>query len=186
MAKKFAGKANGDSDLLKDKVVTINRVTKVVKGGRNFRFAAVVVVGDHAGHVGVGLGKASEIMEAVRKGREKAKKNLIFVECNSNGSIYHETVGKFCGSSVLMKPAKEGTGIIAGGPVRIVMEMAGVKNVRTKSIGSNNKRNVVDAAIEGLKSIKTPKKVSELRDRSVKEILGGSKIGRRKTEDNFD
>ena len=171
MSKKFLKRANSNELDLKDKVVTINRVTKVVKGGRNFRFAAVVVVGDYAGHVGVGLGKATEIVEAIRKGKENAKKNLIFVECNSNGSIYHEITGKFGSSSVLMKPAREGTGIIAGGPVRVVMELAGVKNIRTKSIGSNNKRNVVDAAIDGLKNIKTPKKVSQLRDRSIEEIF---------------
>jgi len=171
LSKKFLKRANSNELDLKDKVVTINRVTKVVKGGRNFRFAAVVVVGDYAGHVGVGLGKASEIVEAIRKGKENAKKNLIFVECNSNGSIYHEITGKFGSSSVLMKPAREGTGIIAGGPVRVVMELAGVKNIRTKSIGSNNKRNVVDAAINGLKNIKTPKKVAQLRNRSTEEIF---------------
>jgi ribosomal protein S5, bacterial/organelle type len=158
---------------LKDKVVTINRVTKVVKGGRNFRFAALVVVGDENGHVGVGLGKASEVIEAIRKGKENAKKNMIFIERNSHDSVYHEIIGKFGSSSVLMKPAAEGTGIIAGGPVRIVMELAGIRNIRTKSIGSNNKRNVVNATMEGLKNIMTPKHVAKLRGKSVKEIFGG-------------
>lgn len=163
---------NGD---LKDKVITINRVTKVVKGGRNFRFAALVAVGDENGNVGVGLGKASEVIEAIRKGKEDAKKNMIFIERNSNDSIYHEVIGKFGGSSVLMKPAAEGTGIIAGGPVRIIMELAGIRNIRTKSIGSNNKRNVVNASMEGLLKLKTPEQIARLRGKSVEEILGGIK-----------
>ena len=169
-------KINADSLDLKDKVVTINRVTKVVKGGRNFRFAALVVVGDENGHVGVGLGKASEVVEAIRKGKEDAKKNLIYIERNSNDSVYHEIIGKFGSSNVLMKPASEGTGVIAGGPVRIVMELAGIRNIRTKSIGSNNKRNVVNATMEGLKNIKTPKQIARLRGKSVEEILGGIKF----------
>lgn len=169
-------KIDANSLDLKDKVVTINRVTKVVKGGRNFRFAALVVVGDENGHVGVGLGKASEVIEAIRKGKEDAKKNLIYIERNSNDSVYHEIVGKFGSSNVLMKPAAEGTGVIAGGPVRIVMELAGIRNIRTKSIGSNNKRNVVNATMEGLKNIKTPKQIARLRGKSVEEILGGIKF----------
>ena len=138
---------------LQDKVVTIKRVTKVVKGGRTFRFAALVVVGDYNGHVGVGLGKATEIPDAIRKGKDDAIKNLIYVERDENNSIYHEVLGKFGSANVLLKPAPEGTGIIAGGPARAVLELAGIKNIRTKSIGSNNKRNVVNATIEGLSSV---------------------------------
>ena len=156
---------------LKDKVVTINRVTKVVKGGRTFRFAALVVVGDENGHVGVGLGKASEIPEAIRKGKEDAKKNLVYVDRNDNDSLYHQINARFGAAHVLLKPAAEGTGIIAGGPVRIVMELAGIRNIRTKSLGSNNKRNVVSATIEGLKEIKTPEQVARLRNKTVEEIL---------------
>ena len=157
---------------LKDKVVTIKRVTKVVKGGRTFRFAALVVVGDEAGHVGVGLGKATEIPEAIRKGKEDAKKNLIYIEKTENDSLYHEVLGHFSAAKVLLKPAAEGTGVIAGGPVRVVCELAGIRNVRTKSLGSNNKRNVVNATIEGLKGIKTPEQVARLRGKTVEEIRG--------------
>jgi small subunit ribosomal protein S5 len=157
---------------IKDKVVAINRVTKVVKGGRTLSFAAIVVVGDEAGHVGVGLGKAAETSEAIRKGKEDAKKHLIYVERNENDSVYHGVLGGFGASSVLIKPAKEGTGVIAGGPVRAVMELAGIRNITTKSIGSNNKRNVVNAAIEGLKSIRTPEEVAKIRGKSVEDILG--------------
>ena len=156
---------------LKDRVVTINRVTKVVKGGRTFRFAALVVVGDENGHVGVGLGKAAEIPEAIRKGKEDAKKNLIYVERTEANSIYHEIKGHFGSAIVLLKPAPEGTGVIAGGSVRAVMELAGVKNIVTKSIGSNNKRNVVNAAIEGILQLKTPAQVARLRGKTVEEIL---------------
>ncbi len=157
---------------LKDKVVTINRVTKVVKGGRTFRFAALVVVGDEDGHVGVGLGKAMEIPEAIRKGREAAKKNMITVHRNEDNSVFHEINGRFGSANVLIKPAREGTGVIAGGPVRAVLELAGIKNIRTKSLGTNNKRNVVLATIEGLKSIMSPEDVAKLRGKSVEEILG--------------
>ncbi len=157
---------------LQDKVVTIKRVTKVVKGGRTFRFAALVVVGDYNGHVGVGLGKATEIPDAIRKGKDDAIKNLIYVERNENNSIYHEVLGKFGSANVLLKPAPEGTGIIAGGPARAVIELAGIKNIRTKSIGSNNKRNVVNATIAGLGSVTSPEKVARLRGKSVEEILG--------------
>jgi small subunit ribosomal protein S5 len=157
---------------LQDKVVTIKRVTKVVKGGRTFRFAALVVVCDYNGHVGVGLGKATEIPDAIRKGKDDAIKNLIYVERNENNSIYHEVIGKFGSANVLLKPAPEGTGIIAGGPARAVIELAGIKNIRTKSIGSNNKRNVVNATIEGLGAVTSPEKVARLRGKSVEEILG--------------
>ena len=157
---------------LKDKVIAVNRVTKVVKGGRTFRFAAVVVVGDENGHVGVGLGKAQEVPEAIRKGKEDAKKNMIYLERNNSDSLYHPINGHFGAAQVLLKPAPEGTGIIAGGPVRAVMELAGIRNVRTKSLGSNNKRNVASAAIEGLRLIKTPSQVAKLRGKSEEEIIG--------------
>jgi len=155
---------------LKDRVVTINRVTKVVKGGRTFRFAALVVVGDEAGHVGVGLGKATEIPEAIRKGKEDAKKNMIFIETNENDSVYHSIIGRFGASRVLLKPAPAGTGVIAGGAMRAVLELAGVRNIVAKSIGSNNKHNVVSATIEGLRTLKTPNQVAKLRGIPVEEI----------------
>ena len=157
---------------LEDNVVTIKRVTKVVKGGRNMRFTALVVVGDKNGHVGVGLGKATEIPEAIRKGKEEATKKLVEVPIDENGSVPHDLTGKFGSASVLIKRAPEGTGIIAGGPARSVLELAGYKNIRTKSLGSNNKQNVVLATIEGLKSMKTPEEVARLRGKSVSEILG--------------
>ncbi len=157
---------------LNEKVVSIKRVTKVVKGGRNFRFTALVVVGDGKGHVGAGLGKATEIPEAIRKGKEDAMKRLITVPINENGSIPHDFIGNFGSASVLLKTAPEGTGVIAGGPVRNVLEIAGVKNIRTKSLGSNNKQNVVLATIEGLNQLKTPEEVAKLRGKSVEEILG--------------
>jgi small subunit ribosomal protein S5 len=163
-------KIDANSLDLKDKVVSINRVTKVVKGGRTFRFAALVVVGDEAGHVGVGLGKANEIPEAIRKGKEDAKKNMIFLEKNENDSLYHEIIGNFGAAKVLMRPAPEGTGVIAGGAVRAVLELAGVRNVVTKSIGSNNKHNVVKATLTGLKLMKTPAVVARLRGKSIEEI----------------
>jgi small subunit ribosomal protein S5 len=155
---------------LKDRVVTINRVTRVVKGGRVFRFAALVVVGDEAGHVGVGLGKATEIPEAIRKGKEDAKKNMMFFEKNENDSLFHEIIGTFGAAKVVMRPAPEGTGLIAGGAVRAVMELAGVRNVVTKSLGSNNKHNVVKATLSGLQKIKTPSLVARLRGIPVEEI----------------
>jgi len=160
---------------LKDKVIVINRVTKVVKGGRNFRFAALVAVGDTNGHIGVALGKASEVVDAVRKGKERAKKNLIYIERNSHDSIYHEILGKFGGSSVLIKPAREGTGLIAGGAVRIIMELVGVRNIHAKSIGSNNKHNVVNAVLNAFENLMTPNQVAELRGKSIEEILKGAK-----------
>ena len=157
---------------LEEKVVKIKRVTKVVKGGRHFRFAALVVVGDGKGHVGAGLGKAMEIPEAIRKGKEDAMKKLIEVPIDANNSIPHDLVGNFGSASVLLKKAPEGTGIIAGGPARNVLELAGIKNIRTKSLGSNNKQNVVLATIKGLSELKTPEEVAKLRGKSVEEILG--------------
>ena len=157
---------------LEEQVVAIKRVTKVVKGGRNMRFAALVVVGDKNGHVGAGIGKAAEIPEAIRKGKEDAIKSLVEVPINENGSIPHDWTGVFGSASVLLKTSPEGTGIIAGGPARKVLELAGYKNIRTKSLGSNNKQNVVLATINGLTNIKTPEEVAELRGKSVQEILG--------------
>ena len=155
---------------LTEKVVTIKRVTKVVKGGRNMRFTALVVVGDSNGHVGAGLGKATEIPEAIRKGKEDAIKNLVSVALDDKNSITHDFVGKFGSASALLKRAPEGTGIIAGGPARIVCELAGIKNIRTKSLGSNNKQNVVLATISGLSQLKTPEEVAKNRGKSVEEI----------------
>ena len=156
---------------LNEKVVSIKRVTKVVKGGRNMRFTALVVVGDGNGHVGAGLGKATEIPEAIRKGKEDAAKNLISVALDENDSVTHDYIGKFGGASVLLKKAPEGTGVIAGGPARAVIEMAGIKNIRTKSLGSNNKQNVVLATISGLSQIKAPEEVAKNRGKSVEEVL---------------
>ncbi len=156
---------------LEDKVVDIKRVTKVVKGGRNSRFACLVVVGDKNGHVGVGVGKAVEIPEAIRKGKEDAAKHLVTVPVNENGSIPYDWNGEFGSATVLLKSAPEGTGIIAGGPARNVLELAGYKNIRTKSLGSNNKQNVVLATIKGLSEIKTPEEIARLRGKSVEEIL---------------
>ena len=155
---------------LTEKVVSIKRVTKVVKGGRNFRFAALVVVGDGNGHVGAGVGKAIEIPEAIRKGKEDAMKHLVTVARDENNSVPHDFIGKFGSASVLLKKSPEGTGLIAGGPARAVLELAGVKNIRTKSLGSNNKQNVVLATIEGLSQLKTPEEVAKLRGKSVAEL----------------
>ena len=155
---------------LEETVVSIKRVTKVVKGGRNMRFTALVVVGDGNGHVGAGLGKATEIPEAIRKGKEDAAKNLISVALDENDSVTHDYIGKFGGATVLLKRAPEGTGIIAGGPSRAVLELAGYKNIRSKALGSNNKQNVVLATIAGLKEIKTPEEVARLRGKSVDEL----------------
>ncbi|MDE7187296.1 MAG: 30S ribosomal protein S5 [Lachnospiraceae bacterium] len=155
---------------LTEKVVTIKRVTKVVKGGRNMRFTALVVVGDGNGHVGAGLGKATEIPEAIRKGKEDAIKNLVSVALDDKSSITHDFIGKFGSASVLLKRAPEGTGIIAGGPARVVCELAGIKNIRTKSLGSNNKQNVVLATIAGLSQLKTPEEVAKNRGKAVEEV----------------
>ncbi|MDK9712005.1 30S ribosomal protein S5 [Acidaminobacter sp.] len=156
---------------LKEQVININRVTKVVKGGRNFRFAALVVVGDENGHVGVGTGKAQEVPEAIRKAIEDAKKHLIYVP-RVGTSVPHPIRGEYGAGAVLIMPAFEGTGVIAGGPVRAVLELAGVKDVRAKSLGSDNPRNVVNATIDGLTKMKTVESVAKLRGRSVEEILG--------------
>ena len=155
---------------LKEKVVAINRVAKVVKGGRTFRFSAVVVVGDEAGHIGVGNGKASEVPDAIRKAIEEAKKNLIEVPIKGT-TIPHEYVGKFGSASVMLKPGAEGSGVIAGGSVRPVLELAGYKDIKTKIIGTNNPRNVVYATINALKNMQTAEEVAAKRGKKVSEIL---------------
>ena len=155
---------------LEERVVNINRVAKVVKGGRNFRFAALVVVGDKNGHVGVGIGKAQEVPEAIRKASQDAKK-YIFTVPIVNTTIPHQVTGIFGAGRVLLKPAGEGTGVIAGGPVRAVCELAGIKDVRSKSLGTSNPQNIVNATVEGLKSLKTAEQVAKLRGKSVEEIL---------------
>lgn len=157
---------------LEERVVTIRRVTKVVKGGRNMRFAALVVVGDGNGYVGAGVGKAAEIPDAIRKGIQDAKKKLIKVPLDANKSIPHDFMGKFGSANVLLKKAPEGTGVIAGGPARAVLELAGIRNIRTKSLGTNNKHNVVSATINGLAGLTTPEAVAAKRGKSVSEILG--------------
>ena len=156
---------------LNDKVVAIKRVSKTVKGGRTMRFSALVVVGDGNGHVGAGLGKAGEVPEAIRKGKEAAMKNLVEIPMDENNSIPHDFLGEFGSASVLLKRAPEGTGIIAGGPVRSVVELAGIKNIRTKSLGSNNKTNVVLATIEGLTKLKTSEEVAKNRGKSVEDVV---------------
>lgn len=156
---------------VKEKVISINRVTKVVKGGRNFRFSVLVVVGDENGHVGIGMSKAVEIPDAIRKAIQDAKKNMIKVPLKET-TVPHEIIGRYGAGRVLIKPAKEGTGIIAGGPVRAVMELAGIRDIRTKSLGSNNPRNVVNATMEALKSLKNSEDVAKVRGKTVEEILG--------------
>ena len=155
---------------LEDKVVNIKRVSKTVKGGRKMRFAALVVVGDKNGHVGAGLGKAAEVPEAIRKAKEDAIKKLITLPLDENGSVPHDFIGKFGSANVLLKKSPEGTGIIASGPARMVLELAGFKNIRTKSLGSNNKQNVVLATINGLGQLKTPEEVAALRGISVEQL----------------
>lgn len=155
---------------LEEKVVAINRVAKVAKGGRTFRFSAVVVVGDKKGRVGVGNGKASEVPDAIKKAIEEAKKNLIKVPIIET-TVPHEFIGKFGSARVILKPAGVGTGVIAGGSVRPVLELAGYKDIRTKVIGTNNPRNVVYATLEGLKSMQTVEQVAKKRGKKVEEIL---------------
>ena len=156
---------------LEERVVTINRVTKVVKGGRRFRFAALVVVGDKNGHVGFGTGKAQEVPEAIKKAIENAKRNLIYVP-TVGSTIPHQTIGKFGSGNVLLKPAPAGTGVIAGGPVRAVLDLAGIEDISSKSLGSNTPINMVRAAMNGLENLKTVERVAELRGKTVEEILG--------------
>ncbi|MGI6200980.1 MAG: 30S ribosomal protein S5 [Christensenellales bacterium] len=156
---------------LQEKLVAVNRVAKVVKGGRNFRFSALMVVGDGNGHVGVGMGKAAEIPEAIRKGTEDAKKNMVSVSLLGT-SIPHEVIGKFSTSQVQLMPAPEGTGVIAGGSARAVLEAAGVKDIRTKSHGSSNPINIVKATIEALKACRTVEEVARMRGKTVEELIG--------------
>ena len=155
----------------KDRLVAVNRVSKTVKGGRNMRFSALVVVGDENGRIGCGMGKATEIPEAIRKGNEDAKKNMIKVSLKDT-TIPHEVIGVYGTGKVLLMPAPEGTGLIAGGPVRQVLEAAGIRNIRTKSIGSNNPINMVKATMEGLKQLRSAEEIAKLRGKTVEELLG--------------
>ncbi len=171
MAERKTTRGETETPEFEEKVVTIKRVVKVVKGGRNSRFSALVVVGNGKGRVGAGLGKSVEIPEAIRKAKEDAMKNLVTVAVDETESIPHDIIGNYGGASVLLKRAPEGTGVIAGGPARNVLELAGIKNIRTKSLGSNNKQNVVLATLAGLKALKTPDEVARLRGKSVEEIM---------------
>lgn len=167
----MATRINSEGLELKDRLVNINRVAKVVKGGRRFSFSALVVVGDGNGIVGYGMGKANEVSEALRKAVEQAKKELLHVPLNSqNNSIYHEVVGKYGAATVLLKPASEGTGVIAGGAVRAVVESAGIGNLLAKSLGSNNPHNVVKATVAALKQLKSPEDVAAIRGKSVEGL----------------
>ena len=162
-----------DKSELKDTVVSIKRISKTVKGGRTMRFSALVVVGDGNGSIGVGHGKSAEIPEAIRKGKEQAMRNIVKINLDNNRSVPHDYVGVWGTSRVLLKRSKEGTGVIAGGPVRSVMEMAGIQNIRTKSLGSRNKNNVALATINGLMNMKSPSEIATLRGKDVKDILAG-------------